>query len=113
MNVLVTLLTFTSAVLSLLPVLQGRSSFIQIVEDYYLTGHVIDRHEATSVLSSTHLCLKSHPLCCSVNYGEKEGNMICELNDEGTGSAKADEPSLVPMRGYIFGRMLDLTVSKA
>ena len=113
MNVFVILLTSISAVLSLLPVLQGRSSFIQIVEDYYLTGHVIDRLEATSVLSCAHLCLKSHPLCRSVNYGEK-GNMICELNDEGTGSAEANEPSLVPMRGYIFGQMLsDLTVSKA
>ena len=114
MNVLIILLTVTTAVysLSLSPALQGRSSFIQTVEDYYLTGHVIDRQEATSVLSCAHLCLKNRPLCRSVNYGEKEGNVICELNDKGIGSAEDDTAFLLPLPGYIFAQLFNLTVSK-
>ena len=54
MNVFMMLLTVTTAVYSLSPALQGRSSFIQIVEDHYLTGHVIDRQKASSVLSCVH-----------------------------------------------------------
>ena len=111
MNVFIILLTVTTAVYSLSPVLQGRSSFIQTVESYYLTGHVIDRQKATGVLSCAHLCLKNRPLCRSVNYGEREGNMICELNDEGIDSAAADAPFLVPMHGFIFGQLFNLTVS--
>ena len=112
MNVLVVLLTFTTAVLSSPPAKKGHSTFIQTEEDYYLTGHVIDRQKASSALSCAHLCLRSRPLCRSVNYREIEGNVICELNDDGTDSAKANAPSLVPMPGYVFGQMLDLTVSK-
>ena len=112
MSVLVVLLTFTTAVLSSPPAKKGHSTFIQTEEDYYLTGHVIDRQKVSSALSCAHLCLRSRPLCRSVNYREIEGNMICELNDDGTDSAKDNAPSLVPMPGYVFGQMLDLTVSK-
>ena len=112
MSVLVVLLTFTTAVLSSPSAKKGHSTFIQTEEGYYLTGYVIDRQKASSALSCAHLCLRSRPLCRSVNYREIEGNMICELNDDGTDSAKANAPSLVPMPGYVFGQMLDLTVSK-
>lgn len=112
MSVLVVLLTFTTAVLSSPSAKKGHSTFIQTEEGYYLTGHVIDRQKASSALSCAHLCLRSRPLCRSVNYREIKGNMICELNDDGTDSAKANAPSLVPMPGYVFGQMLDLTVSK-
>ena len=112
MNVFMMLLTVTIAVYSLSSTLQGRSSFIKIVEDYYLTGHVIDRQKASSVLSCVHLCLRSRPLCLSVNYKEQERTMICELNDEGIVGAGDDTSSLLPMRGFIFAQLFNLTVSK-
>ena len=112
MNVFMMLLTVTIAVYSLSPTLKGRSSFIQIVEDYYLTGHVIDRQKASSVLSCVHLCLRSRPLCRSVNYKEEERTTICELNDKGIVGARDDTASLLPMRGFIFGQLFNLTVSK-
>ena len=113
MNFFIILLTVTTSVWSLLPALQGRSSFLHIVEDYYLAGHVVDRQKAPSVLSCAHLCLKSRPLCRSLNYGQKEGKRICELNDEGTDMNEAGFTSLVPMSGFIFGQLFNLTVSKA
>ena len=113
MNIFMMLLTVTTAVYSLSPTLQGRSSFIKIVEDYYLTGHVIDhRQKASSVLSCVHLCLRSRPLCRSVNYKEDERTTICELNDEGLVGDGDDTTSLLPMRGFIFGQLFNLTVSK-
>ena len=112
MNIFMMLLTVTIAVYSLSSTLQGRSSFIKIVEDYYLTGHVIDRQKASSVLSCVHLCLRSRPLCRSVNYKEDERTMICELNDEGIEGTGDDTASLLPMRGFIFGQLFNLTVSK-
>ena len=112
MNVFMMLLTVTIAVYSLSPTLKGRSSFIQIVEDYYLTGHVIDRQKASSVLSCAHLCLRSRPQCHSVNYKEEERTTICELNDKGMVGAGDDTESLLPMRGFIFGQLFNLTVSK-
>ena len=45
MSVLVVLLTFTTAVLSSPSAKKGHSTFIQTEEDYYLTGHVIDRQK--------------------------------------------------------------------
>ena len=113
MNIFMMLLTVTIAVYSLSSTLQGRSSFIKIVEDYYLTGHVIDhRQKASSVLSCVHLCLRSRPLCRSVNYKEDERTTICELNDEGLVGDGDDTTSLLPMRGFIFGQLFNLTVSK-
>ena len=112
MNVFMMLLTVTTAVYNLSPALQGRSSFFQIVEDYYLTGHVIDRQKASSVLSCAHLCPRSRPQCHSVNYKEEERTTICELNDKGIVGAGDDTASLLPMRGFIFGQLFNLTVSK-
>ena len=112
MNVFMMLLTVTTAVYSSSSALQGRSSFIQIVEDNYLTGHVIDHQKASSVLSCVHLCLRSRPLCLSVNYKEQERTMICELNDGGIVGAGDDTSSLLPMRGFIFAQLFNLTVSK-
>ena len=96
MNIFMMLLTVTTAVYSLSPTPQGRSSFIKIVEDYYLTGHVIDRQKASSVLSCVHLCLRSRPLCRSVNYKEEERTTICELNDEGIVGDGDDTASFYP-----------------
>ena len=112
MNVFIMLLGVTTAVYSSSSALQGRLSFIQIVEDYYLTGHVIDRQKASSVLSCAHLCLRSRPQCHSVNYKEEERTTICELNDKGMVGAGDDTESLLPMRGFIFGQLFNLTVSK-
>ena len=112
MNVFMMLLTVINAAYSSSSALQGRSSFIQIVEDYYLTGHVIDRQKASSVLSCAHLCLRSRPQCHSVNYKEEERTTICELNDKGIVGAGDDTASLLPMRGFIFGQLFNLTVSK-
>ncbi|XP_066023062.1 uncharacterized protein [Pocillopora verrucosa] len=109
MNVFMMLLAVATAVYSSSSALQGRSSFIQIVEDNYLTGHVIDRQKASSVLSCVHLCLRSRPLCLSVNYKEQERTMICELNDEGIVGAGDDTSSLLPMRGFIFAQLFNLT----
>ena len=112
MNIFMMLLTVTIAVYSLSSTLQGRSSFIQIVEDYYLTGHVIDRQKVSSVLFCVHLCLRSRPQCHSVNYKEEERTTICELNDKGIVGAGDDTASLLPMRGFIFGQLFNLTVGK-
>ena len=112
MNVFMMLLTVTTTVYSLSSAQLGRSSFFQIVEDYYLTGHVIDRQKASSVLSCAHLCLRSRPQCHSVNYKEEERTTICELNDKGIVGAGDDTASLLPMRGFIFGQLFNLTVSK-
>ena len=48
----------------------------------------------------------------SVNYKEEERTTICELNDKGIVGAGDDTASLLPMRGFIFGQLFNLTVSK-
>ena len=89
------------------------SSFLYFGKDFYLEGHVSHHQEAASVLSCAQLCLRSRPVCRSLNYGNKEGTMVCELNDKGIHiSAETRVTSLVPMSGFIFGQMLDLTVGK-
>ena len=111
MNFAIMLLTATASVSSLSPPsIQSRSSFLHIVKDYYLDGHIIGGREASSVLSCAQLCLKTRPVCRSLNYGKKDGNMVCELNDEGIDTAEAGSTSLVPMPGFIFGQLLNLTV---
>ena len=89
----------------------SHSSFLHIVEDYYLADHVSHRQKVSSVLSCAQLCLRSRPLCRSLNYGSREGTMVCELNDKGVDIAETPDSSLVPMSGFIFGQLL-LTVSK-
>ena len=111
MNFAIILLTVTaSASSSSPPSTQARSSFLHIVEDYYLDGHVMGSQKVSSVLSCAQLCLKTRPLCRSLNYGNKDGNMVCDLNDEGIDTAEAGSTSLVPMPGFIFGQLLNLTV---
>ena len=111
MNFAIMLLTATASVSSLSPPsIQSRSSFLHIVKDYHLAGHVMDSRETSSVLSCAQLCLKTRPVCRSLNYGMKDGNMVCELNDEGIDTAEAGSSSLVPMHGFIFGQLLNLTV---
>ena len=80
------------------------------MKDYYLAGHVMGSRETSSVLSCAQLCLKTRPVCRSLNFGNKDGNMACELNDEGIDTAEAGSTSLVPMPGFIFGQLLNLTV---
>ena len=87
-----------------------RSSFLHTVEDYYLHGHVSHRQMSPSVLSCAQLCLRNRPLCLSLNY-DKEGNKICELNDEGIDITETGVTSLVPKSGFIFGQLFNLTVS--
>ena len=87
-----------------------RSSFLHTVEDYYLQGHVSHRQMSPSILSCAQLCLRNRPLCRSLNYG-KEGTKICELNDEGIDITQTSVTSLVPKSGFIFGQLLNLTVS--
>ncbi|KAJ7373897.1 Glycine rich protein [Desmophyllum pertusum] len=112
MIVFIILLTVTSSVSSLLTPGDSRSSFLHIVQDYYLDGHVTYRQKASSVLSCAQLCLRRLPLCRSLNYGNKGGAKICELNDEGiditkTGVTSLD--SLVAMSGFIFAQLINLT----
>ena len=45
-----------------------------------------------------------------LNY-DQEGTKICELNDEGIDITQTGVTSLVPKRGFIFGQLLNLTVS--
>ena len=113
MNVFIILLTITASVSCYFssPDDNSRSSFLHTVEDFYLEGHVSHRQKASSVLSCAQLCLRSRPLCRSVNYGNKEGTMVCELNDEGIDIAETRSTSLVPMSGFIFGQLINLTVS--
>ncbi|KAJ7373896.1 hypothetical protein OS493_009220 [Desmophyllum pertusum] len=111
MNFFIILLTVTSCVSSSSTPGDSRSSFLHIVQDYYLDGRVSHRQKASSVLSCAQLCLRRLPLCRSLNYGNK----ICELNDEGiditkTGVTSLD--SLVAMSGFIFAQLFNLTVSK-
>ena len=115
MNFFIMLMTITASVScsSSIPDDNSRSSFIHTVEDFYLEGHVSHRQKASSVLSCAQLCLRSRPLCRSLNYGSKEGTMTCELNDEGIDIAETSATSLVPMAGFIFGQLLNLTVSFA
>ena len=87
MNIFMMLLTVTTAVYSLSPTPQGRSSFIKIVEE---------SQKASSVLSCVHLCLRGRPLCRSVNYKEEERTTICELNDEGVVGDGDDTASFYP-----------------
>ncbi len=89
----------------------SRSSFLHTVEGYYLKGHVIHRKKASSVLSCAQLCMRSLPKCRSLNYGNKEGTMVCELNDEGINIAETGVTSLVPMSGFIFAQLLNHMVS--
>ena len=113
MKVVIILLAVAVSVSILLPAIHGRTSFLHTVEDHYLVGHVRDRQKVSSVLSCAQLCLKRWPLCRSLNYGKREGNTICELNDEGIDSAETDVTSLESMPGFIYAQLLHLEVSKA
>ena len=99
------------AVLSSFTLDNTRSSFLHTVEGYYLQGHVSHRQISSSVLSCAQLCLRNRPLCSSLNY-DKEGTKICELNDERIDIVQTSVTSLVPKSGFIFGQLLNLTVSK-
>ena len=104
------LLTIKASVSSSFTPDYNHSSFLHIVEDYYLQGQVSHRQMSSSVLSCAQLCLRNRPLCHSLNY-DKEGNKICELNDEGIDITQTGVSSLVPKSGFIFGQPLNLTVS--
>ena len=104
------LLTITASVSSSSFPDNTRSSFLHTVEGYYLQGHVSHRQMSPSVLSCAQLCLRNRPLCRSLNY-DKEGTKICELNDEGIDITQTGVTSLVPKSGFIFGQLLNLTVS--
>ena len=110
MNFFMILLTMKASVSSSFTPDNTRSSFLHTVEDYYLQGHVSHRQMSPSVLSCTQLCLRNRPLCLSLNY-DKEGTKICELNDEGIDLTQTGVTSLVPKSGFIFGQLLNLTVS--
>jgi len=111
MNFFILLLTIRASVSSSFTPDYNRSSFLHTVEDYYLQGHVTRRQMSSSVLSCALLCLRNRPLCRSLNY-EKEGSEICELNDEGIDITQTGVTSLVPKSGFIFGQLLNPTVSK-
>ena len=98
------------AVLSSITLDNTRSSFLHTVEGYCLQGHVSQSQMSFSVLSCAQLCLRNRPLCRSLNY-DKEGTKICELNDEGIDITQTGISSLVPKSGFIFGQLLNLTVS--
>ena len=110
MNFFLILLTIRVSVSSSLSPDNTRSSFIHTVEDYYLQGHVSHRQMSPSVLSCAQLCLRNRPLCLSLNY-DKERTKVCELNDEGIDITQSGVTSLVPKSGFIFGQLLNLTVS--
>ena len=110
MNFFILLLTIRASVSSSFTSDNDRSSFLHTVEDYYLHGHVTHRQISPSVLSCAQLCLRNRPLCHSLNY-DKEGSKICELNDEAIDIAQTGVTSLVPKSGFIFGQLLNLTVS--
>jgi len=111
MNFFILLLTISASVSSSFASDHNRLSFLQTVEDFYLQGHVTHHQMSSSVLSCAQLCLRNRPLCHSLNY-DKEGSKICELNDEGIEIAQTGVTSLVPKSGFIFGQLLNLTVSK-
>ena len=110
MNFVLILLTIRASVSSPSTSDNTRSSFLHTVEDYYLQGHINQRHISPSFLSCAQLCLRNGPLCRSLNY-DKEGTKICELNDEGIDLTQTGVASLAPMSGFIFGQLLNLTVS--
>ena len=110
MNFFVILLTIRTYVSSSFISDNTSWSFLHTVEDYYLQGHVSHRQMSPSVFSCAQLCLRNRPLCRSLNYDE-EGSKICELNDEGIDITQTDVTSLVPKSGFIFGQLLNLTVS--
>ena len=110
MNFFIILLTIKASVSSSFTPDNTRSSFLHTLEDYYLQDHVIYRQMSPSVLSCAQLCLRNRPLCRSLNY-DKEGTKICELNDQGIEITQAVVTSLVPKSGFIFGQLLNLTVS--
>lgn len=104
-------LAVTASMSSLMTAIHGHSSFLKTVKDRYLDGHVTDRLKASSVLSCAQLCLRRTPRCRSINYGEEDGNRICELNDKGLESATdIDSSSFVSMSGFIFAQLLNLEV---
>ena len=111
MNFFILLLTISASVSSSFTSDHNRSSFLHTVEDFYLQGHVTHHQMSSSVLSCALLCLRNRPLCRSLNY-DKERSKICELNNEGTDIAQTGVTSLVPKSGFIFGQLLNLTVSK-
>ena len=111
MNFFILLLTIRASVSSSFTSDHNRSSFLHTVEDYYLQGHVNHRQMSPSVLSCAQLCLRNGPLCRSLNYDNEE-TKICELNDEGIDIAQTGVTSLVRKSGFIFGQLLNLTVSK-
>ena len=110
MNFFIILLTIKASVSSSFTPDNTHSSFLHTVEDYYLQDHVIYRQMSLSVLSCAQLCLRNRPQCRSLNY-DKEGTKICELNDEEIDIAQTGVTSLVPKSGFIFGQLLNLTVS--
>ena len=110
MNFFLILLTIKASISSSFTPDNTRSSFLHTVEDYYLQSHVSHRQMSPSVLSCAQLCLRNRPLCRSLNYDE-EGTKICELNDEEIDITQTGVTSLVPKKGFIFGQLLNLTVS--
>ena len=111
MNFFIVLLTIRASVSSSFTSDNNRSSFLHTVEDYYLQGHVSHRQMSPSVLSCALLCMRNRPLCRSLNY-DKEGSKICELNDEGIDiTQQTGVTFLVPTSGFIFGQLLNFTVS--
>ena len=104
MNFFVALLTIRASVSSSFTPDNTRFSFLHTVEGYYLQGHVSHRQMFPSVLLSAQLCGGKIAL-------EKEGNKICALDDEGIDITQTGDTSLVPKSGFIFGQLLNLTVS--
>ena len=72
-----------------------------------LSLKALNNGQTPVIVGFTFLCL-----CHSVNYKEEERTTICELNDKGIVGAGDDTASLLPMQGFIFGQLFNLTVSK-
>ena len=64
------------------------------MENYFLQGQMRHRRMSPSVFLCAQLWLK------------KEENKICELNDEGIDFTQTLVTSLVPKRGFNFGKLL-------
>ena len=86
----------------------SRSSLVQLTEGKTLSGHDLVRQRTYDVMACAQSCL-SLPECVSFNY-ENVVEGECELKGK-----RVEHPgtslSLTPRMGYIFGQLVNVTVS--
>lgn len=100
-------------ILSFVPYIQSfysnddfRSSYLTLLEDHVLLGHVIELHHARGITSCAQDCL-SKPDCRSFNFGTASN--LCELSNSSSQSEKHFK-DLVRRSDFVHGHWITVPV---